>query len=172
MMNKPNYGNLAKGALAGFFGGLVASAVMTGFQNFLGELAEANRTSQKSKQDSKEETPANVKAAEKISETVFDHKLKKSERDSAGEAVHYAMGGVTGLIYGVAAEIAPLTTVATGLPFGAAVWLIADDVAVPALDLAKPPTEYPLSTNAYALSSHLIYGITTELVRRAVREVI
>ncbi|MDQ3064642.1 MAG: DUF1440 domain-containing protein [Acidobacteriota bacterium] len=86
--------------------------------------------------------------------------------------MHYAMGATSGLIYGIASEIAPMTTVGLGLPFGAAVWLVADDVVVPALGLAKPATQYPLSTHAYALSSHLVYGLTTDLVRRAVRDLL
>jgi hypothetical protein len=40
---------------------------------------------------------------------------------------------------------------------------------LPALGLSKPTTEYPLSTHAYALASHLVYGLTTEIVRGAVR---
>ena len=58
---------------------------------------------------------------------------------------------------------------AAGLPFGAAFWLLADETAVPLLGLSKGPTEYPLSTYAYALASHLVYGLTAEAVRRAVR---
>ncbi len=76
------------------------------------------------------------------------------------------------LIYGVAAEIAPISTVGAGLPFGAAVWLVADDIVVPALGLSKPITEFSLSTHAYALSSHLVYGLTTDLVRRTVRDLL
>jgi len=56
------------------------------------------------------------------------------------------------------------------LPFGAAVWAIADEGIVPAAGLSKSPTEYPLSIHAYALASHLVYGLTTELVRRTVRK--
>ncbi len=59
-----------------------------------------------------------------------------------------------------------------GLPFGSAVWAIADDVVVPALGLSKSPTAYPLSTHAYALTSHWVYGLTTELVRKAVRKIL
>ncbi len=80
------------------------------------------------------------------------------------------MGATSGLIYGIASEIAPVSTFSFGLPFGAAVWLVADDILVPALGLAKPATEYPLSTHAYALSSHLVYGLTTDIVRRMVRD--
>ncbi len=167
-MKKTNADDVAKGAIAGLIGGLVASFVMSEFQTLLRKLAEKEKKAKKKK----EAEPANVKTAEAISENVFDHKLKKSEKEPAGEAVHYAMGAASGLIYGIASEIAPASTVGLGLPFGAAVWLVADDIVVPALGLAKPATEYPLSTHAYALSSHLVYGLTTDLVRRGVREIL
>ncbi len=166
-MKKTNADDIVKGAVAGIIGGIVASFVMTEFQTLLSSLSEEEKKSKK--RNSKEDEPANVKTAEAISENVFDHKLKKSEKEPAGEAVHYAMGATSGLIYGIASEIAPMTTAGLGLPFGAAVWLVADDVIIPALGLSKPATEYALSTHAYALTSHLVYGLTTDLVRRGVR---
>jgi uncharacterized membrane protein YagU involved in acid resistance len=63
----------------------------------------------------------------------------------------------------------PETTIGEGAPFGAAVWLIADEIVVPAIGLSKSGKEYPLSTHVYAFASHLVYGITTEVVRRTVR---
>ena len=60
-------------------------------------------------------------------------------------------------------------TVGAGLPYGASIWIVADEGVVPALGLSKSPAEYPLSIHAYALASHFVYGLTTELVRRAVR---
>lgn len=166
-MKKTDANDVVKGAFAGLVGGIVGSLVMTEFQTLLSSLSE-----EEEKPNRKKEEPANVKAAEEISEGVFEHKLKKSEKEPAGEAMHYAMGATSGLIYGIASEIAPMTTAGLGLPFGAAVWLVADDVVVPALGLAKPATEYSLSTHAYALSSHLVYGLTTDLVRRAVRDLL
>jgi len=163
-MKKTDANDVVKGAFAGLIGGLVASFVMSEFQSLLSKLTEEEKNSKKKKDE-----PATVKAAEEISEAVFAHKLKKSEKESAGEAVHYAMGATSGLIYGIASEIAPLTTAGLGLPFGAAVWLVADDIVVPTLGLAKPATEYRFSTHAYALSSHLVYSLTTDLVRRGVR---
>ncbi len=167
-MKKINTDDVVKGAVAGLIGGLVASFVMSEYQALLSKLSEEEKKSKKKK----EEEPATTKAAEGISEVVFDHKLTKSEKKIAEPAMHYAMGATSGLIYGVASEIAPMTTAGLGLPFGAAVWLVADDVVVPALGLAKPVTQYPLSTHAYALSSHLVYGLTTDLVRRSVRNLL
>ena len=67
------------------------------------------------------------------------------------------------------AELVPDVTVGAGMPFGTAVWLLADEVTVPLLGLSKSPTQYPLSKHAYALASHCVYGLTIEVVRRAVR---
>ena len=71
---------------------------------------------------------------------------------------------------GAAAEMAPKVTAGTGLPFGAVFWLAVDEGAVPLLGLSKGPRAYPLWTHAYALSSHFVYGLTAEIVRRAVRK--
>jgi uncharacterized membrane protein YagU involved in acid resistance len=86
----------------------------------------------------------------------------------AGELVHYAFGGAIGAIYGAAAAKTPDVTAWGGLPFGATVWLIADEMGVPLAGLSKAPTEYPLSKHASALAAHLVYGATTEAVRRLI----
>jgi hypothetical protein len=56
-----------------------------------------------------------------------------------------------------------------GVPFGLAVWLVADELAVPALGLSQPPRRQDLATHAYALVAHGVYGLTTEYTRRLVR---
>jgi len=168
--------NILKGLAAGVVGGLVASYAMNEFQVLWSKVSESLRE-QGGEQGQGgagggEQEPATVKAAEAVSEGVFGHELTKKEKPLAGEAVHYAMGGASGAIYGALAEFAPSVTAGAGLPFGTAVWLLADEAAVPALGLSKAPTEYPLSTHAYALVSHFVYGLTTDIVRRAVRSLL
>lgn len=145
------------------------------------ELSESNQAmaqnqspeeQNQSPQEKEEQEDATVKTARAISEGVFGHELTESEKKPAGAAVHYAFGTATGGLYGAMAEVAPEVTSGAGLPFGAVFWLTADEVAVPLLGLAKGPTEYPISTHAYALASHLVYGLTTELGRRAIRQVL
>lgn len=185
--DKQHEGEVLKGLVSGVIGGLVASVVMTQFQTLWSKLAEGDEQAQNKnssrqsdggegqhkKQQSQESgeggDDATVKAAEAISEGVFDHELTKSEKKVAGPAVHYAMGATSGAIYGALAEFVPPVTLGAGLPFGTAVWLVADEAAVPALGLSKSPSEVPLSTHVYALASHFVYGLTTEIVRRAVR---
>lgn len=173
-MKQKNAFDVAKGAVAGIIGGLVASFVMSEFQALVSKIAEDKKKPNKKKTEKEKEDdePATAKAATAISEGVFGHTLTKKEKKIADPAMHYAMGGASGMMYGVAAEILPLSTVGAGFPFGAAVWLIADNVVVPALGLSKPITEFPLSTHLYGLSSHLVYGLTTDLVRRGVRRLL
>lgn len=163
MKQKNSEKNILKGIVAGAVGGLVASFVMTKYQELTSSLTESGG------QSGEKSEPATVKAAEAISENVFGHKLTKSEKQPSGEAMHYLMGGVSGAIYGATAEMTGSATTVGGLPFGSAVWAIADEIVVPALGFSKSPLKHPLSTHAYALTSHWVYGLTSEAVRKAVR---
>ncbi len=173
-------GGVLKGLAAGIIGGLVASWVMEEFQagwtkmsETLSESPERGSSDHAGEQgEVTQEEAATVKAAEAISEGVFGHELTQSEKEIAGPAVHYVLGASVGGLYGVVAEVVPEMKIGAGLPFGAVFWLVVDEAAVPLLGLSKGPTEYPLSTHVYALASHLIYGLTTDVVRRVLRRTI
>ena len=144
------------------------------FHKVSGEHAEGGEETSSTQEldfGSKPEVPddTTVRAASAISERIFNHKLTASEKKIAGTAVHYLLGTGVGGLYGVAAEKAPNVSAAAGLPFGAVFWLVVDEGAVPLLGLSEGPMAYPPSIHAYALSSHFVYGITAEVVRRAVR---
>jgi putative membrane protein len=179
--------NVYKGVAAGAAGGLAASFVMNQFQAAVGKLM-ANEDRSHGAQSLQQGTPdhgigrelaergvddpdddAASRTGNAVSELIFEHHLTKSEKEKAGAAAHYAMGVASGAIYGAVAEVMPMATVAEGLPFGAAVWAFADEAIVPAMGLSRKPTAYPVSIHAYSLASHLVYGLTTELVRRALR---
>ena len=168
--------HLWKGLAAGLIGGLVASWTMNRFQDVWSKLAHGNywplgntERDERAEASSEREDDTTVRTASAISEGLFDHKLTPKEKKIAGPAVHYTLGTGVGGLYGAAAEIAPEVTAGAGLPFGAVFWLVVDEGAVPLLGLSKGPTAYPLSTHAYALSSHFVYGLTAEIVRRVIR---
>lgn|ERR1700752_5286332 len=157
---------IVKGFAAGLVGGLVASWTMNRFQELWFSLADKSQPAPRSSEEPDDTT---VRAASAISEGLFDHKLTSTEKKIAGPSVHYSLGTGVGGLYGAVAEVAPGVTAGAGLPFGAAFWLVVDEGAVPILGLAKGPTAYPLSTHVYALTSHFVYGLTTEFVRRSLR---
>lgn len=185
-MKKTKKPDLLKGLAAGLTAGFVASWTMNEFQAAWSKTtegfekphgAQAMQPSEgdhpgKNGQNKEQEDDATVKAARAISENILGRELEESEKKGAGAAVHYAFGTATGGLYGAVAEFAPAVTRAGGLPFGAAFWLVADEIAVPSLGLSEGPTKYPLSTHAYAFASHLVYGLTAELTRRTVRKIL
>lgn len=158
--------DLGKGLIAGVLGGLAASFMMEQFQTLWSKVGNEIRPNKK---PGRPADPATVKMAQTISKAVTGEKISAARKPIAGEAVHYAMGAASGAIYGVATEFIPLATAGDGLVFGTGVWLAADNGVVPALGLAKPANEIPISTHVYALASHLVYGFVAETVRQALR---
>jgi putative membrane protein len=166
-----------KGVLAGAVGGLVASWAMNEVHLVVNKARNQQRAGRKHQgsggQNKPEDSePATVQAAEAISRGLAGHELTESEKQVAGPAVHYAFGALNGALYGAIAEFSPSARVGAGALFGAGLWLAADELAVPAFGLAKAPTEYPASTHAEALASHLVYGLTTEGMRYGIRRLL
>ena len=100
---------------------------------------------------------------------VLKRELQREEKGPAGDAVHYLFGTAAGGLYGVLAGKMPAARSGLGSLFGALLWLVSDEIAVPALGLAKPANQYPPSVHAASFGAHLVYGITTEVVRRGLR---
>ncbi len=162
--NRARGGNIWKGAAAGIAGGLLASWVMNKFQAAMSQMERQGK-----KKSSSGGEDATIKTADRVSRSLLDHKLTKKEKEVAGPVVHYAMGAVSGVIYGVVSELMPVAKWGLGLPFGAVLWLVADEIALPALGLSKKPAAYPAGVHAKALASHLVYGLSTDLVRKGVK---
>jgi hypothetical protein len=159
--------DVMKGLIAGVAGGLLASFLMEQFQSAWSAAAEAIAPSPR--RAGRKSDPANVKAANLLAEKVTGRKLPPNYKPLGGEAVHYGMGASSAAVYGVLAEVAPVVTIGNGAAFGTGVWLLADELAVPAAGLSKPAREIPITTHIYALASHLVYGWITETVRQAIR---
>ncbi len=150
---------LLGGALAGVVAGLAASAAMDAFQAGVAALPPA---------DGSDGDPATVKAADALAQATVGHKLAATDKPLAGQAVHYALGAALGVAYGMAAAVRPGVTAGHGAAFGLTTATLLDEVAVPAVGLGTAPWQTPLSTHAYGVASHLVFGTVTELVRRQV----
>jgi uncharacterized membrane protein YagU involved in acid resistance len=168
--------NLWKGMLVGLIAGVVASWTMNRFQDVWVAASSNDNSEEREERSNAAENDQNsgddatVKAASAVSNALFDHELTAAEKKIAGPAIHYAVGAAAGVVYGVASEYLPEVTAGFGLPYGTAFWLVVDESVVPLLRLAKGPGAYPLSTHAYALASHLVFGATVEGTRRLLRD--
>ena len=155
---------------AGALGGLAASFAMNQFQSLSNKAwskAKKAVSGQKSAgQESSGGDDATVKTAQAIADAVCGCQLSDSDKKWAGPAVHYTIGTAMGALYGAATQTVSAASSGRGVAFGTALWLGADEIAVPALGLTGSPTESPLSSHANALASHLVFGFVTDLVRR------
>lgn len=183
-------GNLLKGLAAGTIGGLAASLVMNQFQKLFSDYITGDQKSHGAQSlqqgaphrgaglmlEKKGEENIDDDAAERLvnvlSVEIFDHHSTEREKEIGGTAFHYAYGISMGAVYGAAAEIDDRATIGAGIPFGFLIWLGADEGIVPLLGLSKHSGEYSFSVNAGAFSAHLVYGLTTEIVRQVVRKIL
>jgi putative membrane protein len=164
--------SLSKGFLSGMMAGLAAAWAMNAFWTLESKLQQRVHDSEhQGAQDKgkREEDNPTVKVAEAIARPLLGRALSRGEKKAGGSLVHYAFGALVGGIYGLLAEANETARSGFGTGYGAAVWLGADEVMVPALKLSPPPQESPLSQHLSGLGAHLVYGATAEAVRRTLR---
>jgi len=150
---------LRNGAL-GIAGGLAASLAMNLFQT--GWSAVSKRLKPEDGDGGGGDEPSTVKAADQVAQATTGNPVPGDQRQAAGQAIHYGFGALLGGLYGATGTVYPAVRTGFGAPFGAAVWAVADEVAVPAAGLSEPPTRTPASTQVYALASHLLFGAVLE----------
>jgi putative membrane protein len=155
--------------VAGVAGGLAGSFAMERYQRALGRISSdlggaPGAGGQQYRQPQSE--PSTYVAADVVSRAATGVALRPQDKPLGGSIVHYAFGATIGGLYGVLAARRPDTAAGLGLPFGAAVWMTADEIGMPALGLAKRPAAYPLTDHLSALTAHLVFGAVMESVRR------
>ncbi|MBV8844130.1 MAG: DUF1440 domain-containing protein [Bryobacterales bacterium] len=153
-----------KDVAAGALGGLAGTAAMSGFQALWKTKSQNGR-----QENNPSDEPATVKAARAVLQTVIRHELPESKKALASNAVHYAVGALSGAAYGGIAHKLRPAGAGRGALFGVGLWALADNILVPALKLSKPLTEYPPSTHMYGLASHLVYGLAADRTAKLVR---
>jgi hypothetical protein len=160
--------DVAAGAAAGLAGTWVMSLV---HQPIMRSGGEATRRREKEAQGGM--PPATIRAAEAAA-GVAGKPLSPERKRVGGKLVHYAYGIAWGVGFALAARSlarsAPLRwPLAAGAAFGAALWVLSDEVLVPLFRFSRPPTRYPASTHVKGLAAHLVYGVATEASWRLFR---
>jgi hypothetical protein len=166
--------SIAKGMAAGAVAGVAATIAMDQLQKAWSKGAEELKKvidGHESQPDPQQESSdsATEQVADKVAQITGSEEPSKEQKKQGGQAVHYAFGTLMGVAYGVAAEMWPGTQFGFGTGYGTAVFLGADETAVPTFGLAPSPTKTPPSTHANAWAAHPAYGTVLELTRRLVR---
>jgi uncharacterized membrane protein YagU involved in acid resistance len=160
--------------LAGAIGGLAASWVMNQFITAAMKVQEAAKSpaekqQQQAQQPQQQESEdSTMKVADAVTWLVTGQHLSKQGKQKGGPIVHYAFGTLMGALYGTLASLSETATAGAGTAFGTGLFIAADEVMVPALVTGQFPTKEPASSQLTHYAAHLVYGTTTELLRRSI----
>lgn len=163
-----------KGAIAGLIGGIAGTFAMNQYRTLWLKFDREGRhdwakVEREQRAHASGTEAATSKAASAVAEVLIDRPLTQEEKRVAGPLTHYLTGGLPAAAYGIAVELQPKLGWGAGLPLGAIVFFLGDEVAVTGLRLSPPASEYTPSTHLYTLTSHTVYGLVTDGVRRLIR---
>jgi putative membrane protein len=145
--------SLAKGLIAGLIGGLVGTLAKTFAERMFPPRTHG------------EPEPTEV-----LAEQVAGHALAQSDRVIAAEGIQWGFGAAVGAAYGALVEYYPEASAKEGATFGIALEALTHEGALPALGLSAEPEEQTPREHASEITSHVVYGIATEMVRGFVRK--
>ena len=181
--NPPKTRSIGKGLVSGIAAGFVGTIAMTQFQTAWGKASKAIHGNGSQAQDSDQHDrtknaseDSTMRTAGKLAH-LAGRELSHEQKVKGGPIVHYGFGTMMGALYGMGMEVAPESMRVKKLPyralgFGSALFVGADEIALPALGLAGKVTETPPSSHLYGYASHLVYGFAAELVRKGVRRLL
>jgi hypothetical protein len=163
---------MLKGVIAGAIGGLAGTSAMNEAQRAWtnavdGQAPEspAGKHDARDWQERSEGQNSNEIAAQYVATYIAGRSLDRSELAVAATFTHYAFGAAMGALYGAYAERRRRQP--TGIGFGLAVWLLADEIAMPLLGLSGSTLRRPLEKHLQSIAAHIVFGMTTEAARGA-----
>lgn len=167
-----------KGAVAGLIGGLVGTYFMSEYQGLWSRFVNGEepqsaggRHDARDWQEKNEDQNANEKAAQALASRTAGRQLSERELEVAAPLMHYTFGGAVSAAYGIFAEHTQWARGGAGAGYGTLVWAGADEIAMPLIGWSDPK-RYPLESHLQSLTAHIVFGVATELTRRAVRRLL
>jgi putative membrane protein len=172
----PSQRCLTRGVAAGIIGGLAGTWAMSHAQRLWTRAVDhhvpdsaGGKHDARDWQERDEHQNANELAAQSIADYVMGRRLTRDELAIAAPFLHYSFGAAVGGAYGAYTERVRWQRDASGAGLGTALWITADEIAMPVLGLSRPTIGRPLEMHVQACVAHLVYGLTTELVRKSAR---
>lgn len=155
----------------GFLAGLAGTAAMTiaqtkmpkGLLSKLPSGYEPSKPRFPMEPEAKNE-PATEVVARRALQGIAHRRVTERQRKWAGQLVHFGTGAAWGGLFGLLARRRP--KLRHGLAWGAAVWVLNDNLLVPLLRLGDWPRHYPIGVHLSALLAHLAYGAGTAAAYR------
>ncbi|MGB8704487.1 MAG: DUF1440 domain-containing protein [Gillisia sp.] len=144
--------NASRGLISGFVGGLAGTAV----KNLVEKFLPVRKVEQRS---------AQIKIVDELSTQLTGTPISLQNAALAEHLVDFPFGVSLGTAYGYGKRNKDKFRLADGMIFGVTTWVSTHETSLPILGLEAKPTNIPVKQQANELFAHLLFGITTELVR-------
>ena len=152
--------DVTRGLMAGMVGGLVGSCAMMIYMEVVSKAINADR----------QPHGGNVTAevADLAMQQATGQEPSEAAKQTGGTLVHYGFGTIVGAVYGAAAEFLPWASFGLGTLYGTGIFVVADEYSLPRLKLAHWPEDESALDQLGHLGAHLVYGVATDVTRRAI----
>lgn len=157
MNNDAGEGNATRGLVSGLIGGLAGTAVKSTIERFL----DVRKVDQQS---------AQMKIIDDLSLKITGTPVKIENEGIAEQLVNIPLGVSVGAAYGYGKRDQTEANLMDGALLGATTWASTHETTLPLVGLEKSPKEIPMKTQISELFAHVIFGVTTEIVRSYVNE--
>jgi putative membrane protein len=147
----------SRGLIAGFIGGLAGTAVKSIVENFLPVRKIEQRSAQ-------------IKIVDNLSTKILGSPISMEYEALTEHLVSFPFGASIGAAYGYGKKDKDEFRLADGAVLGATTWVSTHETSLPLLGLESNPKDIPVRMQANELFAHVLFGITTELVRSYVNE--
>lgn len=147
----------SRGLISGVMGGLAGTAVKSLVENFL----PVRKVDQRS---------AQIKIVDDLSTKITGSPISTSNEALAEQLVSIPVGASLGAAYGYGKKDKDQYNITDGIILGASTWVSTHETSLPILGLEPKPTDVPVKMQLNELLAHILFGITTEVVRNAVNQ--
>jgi putative membrane protein len=147
----------SRGLISGFLGGLAGTAVKSLAEKFL----PVRKIDQRS---------AQIKIVDNLSTQILGSPISIDHEGLAEQLVSFPIGASIGAAYGYGKKDKDEFQLIDGAMLGATTWVSTHETSLPLLGLESKPKNIPIRLQANELFAHVLFGITTELVRSFVNE--
>lgn len=150
--NDSSKSNIARGIISGFLGGLVGTMVKSTAEKYL-DVRQID------------EEQAQMTVIDDLSEKITGNQLSGVSENIAEQFAEIPLGASVGAAYGYGKKDDDDINLFDGVILGATTWASTHETSLPLAGLEKSPEDIPVTTQLQELFSHVLYGVTTEIVR-------
>lgn len=108
---------------------------------------------------------ADINASQKLWRFLFQQDLKEAEALMLARVMHYGYSAAASAGYTVLANRKRRVRTGFGMAYGAALWLVGDEMGITLMGLSDPRSKTKAS-HLVALAAHLVFGTVTEMSRK------